>query len=462
MLTIGGSGQSRDCQGIQRRDFLRIGALGFGGLTLPSLLAARAASAAGQRPLTDKSVVLLFLCGGASQLETFDPKMDAPVDCRTMTGAVRTCLPGVAFGATFPRLANMADKLAVIRSFAPHGISDHKMAIREVLTAGNSSQASIGATYTRVRGTTDARTGMSTFAELIADEPDPEYQQDAERMRGSNGPGQLGAAYAAFAPGSSGQINRDMQLSIPLSRFEDRRAMLRSLDRLNQQMDLRGTLAAQDKFTQQAVELILGKTTRDALDLSTEDPKVLEKYDTSEYQIGFQQKRPSDLGKRMLLARRLCEAGCRFVTVGSAGWDHHANDKHSGMVEGIRKLGRPLDRAVSAFLEDVHQRGLSDQILLVIISEFGRTPKINKRGGRDHWPSLCPLILAGGGLHMGQVVGQSTSNGEEPSSEPLGFDHLLATMWHVLADVGQLRLAQGLPDEVKRVLEQATPIPSLT
>ncbi len=163
----------------------------------------------------------------------------------------------------------------------------------------------------------------------------------------------------------------------------------------------------------------------------------------------------------MLLARRLCEAGCGFVTVGSAGWDHHANKSHSGMVDGMEKLGRPVDKAVSAFLEDVEERGLSDDILLVIITEFGRTPRIDKNGGRGHWPGVCPLVFAGGGLNMGQVIGESTAYGEQPATTPLGFEHLLGTIWGTVFDLGKIRLRPDLPREMKTLIEVAKPIPGL-
>ncbi len=461
MLTQKSQFGSLDCQGYTRRDFLRIGALGLGGLSLPGLLAARQCAAGQGYAPKHKSVILLFLCGGASQFETFDPKMDVPDSVRTMTGEVKTCLPGVTFAGTFEHLAQCADKLAVVRSFAPHGISDHRMAIHKVLRAGFDNNASIGAATTLFYGASHPGIGMPNFAELLGKEVDPEYRQDEERMREGNGPGGFGANYAPFAPGGNGQIDLDMRLNIPSGRFDDRRRLLAALDRLEQRLETSTKVAALHGFQQQAVELILGKKAREAMDLSREDPRVVEAYDTSKFNMGFQKMRPSDIGHRLLVARRLCEAGCGFITVGSAGWDHHANDKHSGMVDGLRKLGRPLDKAVSAFLEDVERRGLSDDILLVITSEFGRTPKINKKGGRDHWPALCPLVFAGGGLKMGQVVGDSTRMGEEPKSNKLGFDQLLGTIWHSLFELGELRVRRGLPRELQQVVERVSPIPQL-
>ena len=168
------------------------------------------------------------------------------------------------------------------------------------------------------------------------------------------------------------------------------------------------------------------------------------------------------LGKLLLLARRICEAGCRFVTITTNFvWDMHADINNAGVEEGMRYMGLPFDHAVSAFLEDVHARGLSDDILLVTSGEMGRTPKINNRGGRDHWGGLAPLMLAGGGLAMGQVVGQSTRTVAEPLSEPIEIPNLVSTIMHTMVDVGRLRATRGVPADVLRAAEGGPPIPGL-
>jgi uncharacterized protein (DUF1501 family) len=207
--------------------------------------------------------------------------------------------------------------------------------------------------------------------------------------------------------------------------------------------------------------VILGGNVRQALDLSREDPRTVAKYDTSHFPVGWTRRRASTLGQRLLIARRLCQAGCGFVTVGSAGWDNHANGKHPNVQDGMKLLGRPLDKAVSAFLDDVEEQGLANDILLVITSEFGRTPKLDKNGGRDHWPGLDTLVFAGGGLRTGQIIGESTAKAEVPKSEPIGHDGLLGTLWHTLFDVGQLRLRPSLPRELLTELERVEPIRQL-
>jgi uncharacterized protein (DUF1501 family) len=461
MLTLSSHTGVLDCGGTSRRDFLKIGALGLGGLSLPSLFRAQSAAAAAGASefLRDRSVVFLFLSGGPPQMETFDPKMTAPAEIRSTTGELQTKIPGVTFGGTFPQLAARADQLAIVRSYSPHTESDHAKAIKLTFIAGDPANtgASMGAMYARLRGNRGAG-GVPPFAELVENELEPDYREDMVRMRAGNSAGRLGANCAPFAPTGGGKLNQDMQLGLPLERLQDRRALLGSLDRLNRQVDSTGAMAELDAFNSRAVQLLLGKGVRDALDLSKEDPRVVARYDTSHMEAGYLEKRPDTLGQQMLTARRLCEAGCGFVTVGQAGWDFHANHKHPTCEKGMYLLGPPVDHAVAAFLDDVRQRGLSDKILLVITGEFGRTPKLQKNGGRDHWPSLCPLVFAGAGVRPGQVIGQSSWDCAVPASEPYDLSNLMGTIMHSLFDVGQLRLQRGAPSELIRAIESAKPI----
>jgi len=460
MLTFFSDPMDRDCRGVSRRDFLRIGALGLGSLGLPGLLAARARAASERRIAKDTSVVLLFLGGGASHIESFDPKMSAPAETRSTTGEVKTAIPGVTFGGTFPRLAAMADRMAVVRSFA-HGVNEHERAIRHVMTGGNSIGASLGAICSRLRGGNHPVTGMPTFAHLTTEEVDPQFNTEKQRVINGDAPGSLGAGCAAFDPVGKGPFNRNLQLNLPANRFEDRRALQRSLDTFDRQMDGRGVMDGMDKFEQQACHMILGNT-RAAFDLSKESNRLIQKYDTSRYIVGHNRKRRSSpLGHQMLLARRLCEAGCGFVTVQCVGWDHHGDGNNVGVKEGMELQGPPLDQAVSTFLEDVEQRGLSEKILLVITGDFGRTPKINRNGGRDHWNNLCTLALAGGGLKMGRVVGESASRADVPRSEPVRLEQLMATVFHVLFDPAALRLDVTVPRDLGALVADAQPIAEL-
>ncbi len=467
MLTLLSPQSAANCAGVSRRDFIRFGALGFAGFTLPDLLSVRRRlrAASGADYVRDKAVVLLFLSGGASHIETFDPKMAAPDGVRSITGEVPTTLPGITFGGTFPRLAQQAHRMAIVRSFH-HSVGDHEKAIRHVLTGGTSPDGkesagfSIGSAYARLRGANHPASGMPTYGLLLSDEVDPQYGREKNRVEVGSASGMLGVSYGPFDPTAGGPTVKNMQLQMAEERLGDRRTLLKQLDRLNRQVDSSGSLGGFDKFEEQAFHLILGGATA-AFDLSREDPRVVERYDTSEYSVGFKKFMPSQLGRHLLLARRMCEAGCGFVTIHSAGWDMHADGNNPGMVTGMEMLGRPLDKAVSAFLSDVHERGLSDQILLLITGDFGRTPKINQRGGRDHWANLCTLAFAGGGLKMSQVIGRSDRNASLPAADPVSTPNLMATLMHYLFDVPQLRLKSGVPRDLAQLLERGEPIAQL-
>jgi len=482
MFTVCSGKGHRDCEGISRRDFLQIGALSLGSLALPDLLAARASAAGSDRNFVrDKSVVLLYLSGGASHIETFDPKMSAPVGIRSVTGQASTSIPGITFGGTFPQLAAQADKLAVVRSFA-HPVGSHQQAHIHVLSGGTDPEGkqeqgfSMGSCYARLRGMNHPETGLPTFMLLTEKEIDGQYQKERSRVTQGSWPGSLGPAYGPFRHEIGWEKNRraaggltrrdtnplaaNMQLNIPAATLDNRLQLLRGVDRLNRLLDAGGAMNAVDKFHAQALQL-LTRGAADAFDFQKEDPRLVARYDTSDINIGHKLFRPSTLGKQMLVARRLCEAGCGLVTVHSAGWDMHADGNNPGIEKGMEMLGRSLDKAVSAFLQDVDDRGQSNQILLVITGDFGRTPKINDRGGRDHWARLGTLAFAGGGLKMGQVIGKSAPHADVPASDPISTPELMATIMHTLFDVGELRVQQGLPMELTRLIDNGRPIESL-
>jgi uncharacterized protein (DUF1501 family) len=464
MFTFSDSGP-----GQSRRDFLKVGALGLGGLSLPWLLESRARAAAAGRPVTtDKSVIFLFLHGGPSQIETFDPKMTAPAEIRSATGEIKTRLPGVTFGSTFKHLAKLADKLAVVRSYRP-GDANHDI---KPVVHKDFLNANLGSIYARVAGTTHRETGLPTNAALVPQSVDPSTQKAQLGFGNFFSPGVVGGAYAPFVPGGSGDLLQDMRLKISRDRLDDRRQLLARLDGIKRQVDRSGTFATLDKMRQQALDVVL-RGVADAFDLKKEDPATLARYDTAPLvrpenisKKWNNHKNYADnaktLGKLLLLARRLCEAGCGFVTVTTNFvWDMHADVNNAPMEEGMRYMGVPLDHALSAFIEDIQTRGLSSKILLVACGEMGRTPRLNKKGGRDHWGNLGPLLLYGGGLKMGQVIGQSTRNAGDPATEPMTMHRLVATIMHTLFDVPEVRLLRGVPDDVSRVITGSEPIQAL-
>lgn len=467
MLTIHTTPDDRARAGFSRRDFICAGSLALGAATYGSLSPGNLLAANdGLDPyLRDRSVVLLYLSGGASQIETFDPKLNAPAGIRSVTGAVNTSLTGIQFGGTYPELGKLAHRVSIIRSFQ-HPIGGHEQAHVHVLSGGTNPRGdqksghSIGSLVARLSGTNSPKTGLPTYTLLTEKEIDGQYRKELSRVRRGSWPGSLGMTYSPFEPGADRSALSNMELSIPAKRFGERNHLLKSLDAWKRQADTISRIQGADKFDVQAIDLLNGGNT-DALDLSLESPKLMESYDTSHIQIGHKKFRPSTLGKQMLMARRLCESGCRFVTVHSAGWDMHADGNNPGMQVGMEMLGRSMDKAVSAFLQDVHDRRLSDKILLVITGDFGRTPKVNKKGGRDHWARLCPLLFAGGGLNMGQVVGKSSRDAGQPATTPYTTSHMMSTVLHSLFDLGQLRLESKFPRQLLQQIESIRPIPEL-
>lgn len=432
-LNFWGRAHANPCEGTTRRDVLRVGALAGTGLTLGNLLAARRVSAKSGVKTRSTSVVWLWLGGGATHVETFDPKMTAPAEFRSITGQVATSLPGVSLGGTFPRMARHVDKMAIVRSFA-HRNSGHGGGTHWVMTGydnrladngGRPTRPSLGSILSRARGANHPETGMPTYVRLSSIQAD--------------GPAFLGAASAPFDP--QGQARKNMAMNAKLDRVADRRSLLGSLDRFERDSDQSGLMEGLDKFESQAFNLILGNAPA-AFDLSKESAQVVSRYGKG-------------LGEQMLMARRLCEAGCGFVTIHFGGWD-----MHTGIKAGMERRGPEVDRAVATFIEDVSERGLSDDILLVITGEFGRTPRINRSGGRDHWAPLSTLALAGGGLKMGQVIGESNSKAEVPATNPIGPQDLMSSVLKVLGIDPKLQFVNQAGRPVTLV-EEGNPIPEL-
>jgi uncharacterized protein (DUF1501 family) len=453
---------------LHRRAFLQIGSLALGGLTLPGLLDMKARAAESRRAVTDKSVIFLFLHGGPSQTETFDPKMSAPDKVRSATGELPTRLPGVTFGGTFPRLAGLADKVSVVRSFVT-GDGNHNI---KPVVGKDSFGANLGAVYARIAGMNHPTTGIPTNVALFPQAVDPETKPANMNFGKFGDTGPFGLACAPFDPSGGGALLKNMKLTLPLDRLEDRRQLLAQLDQVKWSLSEARLLEGMDRTREQAFGTILGGVA-DAFDLAKEDPRVVARYDTAPLvrpeNIDKKWKNYNNyvdnaktLGKLLLLARRLCERGCGFVTVTTNFvWDMHADVNNAGVEEGMRYMGRPLDHALSAFIEDAAARGLSDKILLVACGEMGRTPKINKNGGRDHWGNLAPLLLTGGGLPMGRVIGQSNKDAGEPQTDPVHIPNLIGTVLHTLFDVGKLRLIPGAPREVVQTMAGYEPIPGL-
>ena len=445
---------------MNRRELLQVGGLGLGGLSLSSLLEVKALASGTNgkpNPLTGKSVIFLFQQGGPSQLETFDPKPNGPSGNRTVGGVIPTTLPGVQFGSKMEQLAKLAHKFNVVRSFSTKN-AGHNI---QPIVSNFSKDAAISTHFARIAGATRADSGTPTTAVLFPaavskDVPGPSARGNLSET------GSYGQGFAPFIPGKGGKLQEDMKLSLPRERFlDDRKSLLR-------QADADGQIAAADDIQQQAYEVLLGGGVSRALDLSREDAGTLAMYDTAKYsggtrwnkvkrgKAGLYNAQANTIGKLLLQARRLCEAGCGYVTIHAsyAGvWDMHADGNNLNMTDGMEAVGLSFDHAVAAFIRDCEARGLSDKILLVCCGEMGRTPKINKRGGRDHWARLAPLILYGGGLGGGKVIGQSDRQGGEPNSKAYDPGHLISTILRTMIDPGQLRLLSGIPQEITQLLD---------
>ena len=454
---------------LGRRDFLRVGSLGLGGLSLPDFLRAEEALKSVGGIAKDKTVIFLFMHGGPSQFETFDPKMDAPSNIHSATGEIKTKIPGITFGPTFEKLAKLNDKFSIVRSFTTQS-ADHDS--KPIVSKEFSSGAQIGAHYAKVAGASHPQFGMPRNVWLHPQAVDAGATNPIMKLGKFDVTGPLGPAYAPFQPSGKSDLRRDMQLTIDPDRLSDRRTLLTSLNQFRRTVESGKVTGGLDKFQSQALETLTGGIS-DAFDITSEEDSVIDRYDTSKLiDVSRISKRwnnhqryanhVKNLGKLLLLARRLAERGAGFITVSTDFvWDMHADNNNATMTEGMEYVGRPFDHAVSAFIEDVEARGLQEKILLVCCGEMGRSPKINGKGGRDHWSGSAPLLLYGGGLNMGQVVGSSTKDGGEPATDRVTIPNLYATIMETILDVGVVRATPGIPEAVSQVIHGASAIRQL-
>ncbi|KAB2668330.1 MAG: DUF1501 domain-containing protein [Verrucomicrobia bacterium] len=422
MLTIPGP-SSGFCDGFSRRNFLRIGALGMGGIALPGLL--RAESQSGSRP-SRKAVIMIYLPGGPPHQDTFDLKLDAPSEIRGEFKPIPTTVPGFQICEYLPRLARLAHKYTVIRSIAD-AVDDHSDFMCQTgRRKGNQPPGgwpTIGACVSRVLGPQDP--AVPAFIGL---EPKMKH-----RPYNAATPGFVGVSHDAFRPAADAKS--DMVLNgVTTERLADRRALLSGFDRFRRDVDASGLMEGIDGFNQQAFGMLTSSRLLEALDLSKEDPRVLAKYGKGDAKV-HGDAAPM-LNEQFCTARRLVEAGARFVTVAYGFWDYHGNNF------GNARNDLPLlDQGVAALIEDLHDRGMSQDVSVIVWGEFGRSPTINKDAGRDHWPRASCALLTGGGMKVGQVIGATDRLGGEPSERPVRFGEVFATLYHTLGiDVNKVAI----------------------
>jgi hypothetical protein len=416
MLTIRGRARGAFCDGVSRRDFLKIGGLALGGLSLPQILAAEAKAQVG---ISHKAIIMVFLPGGPPHQDMVDLKMDAPSEIRGEFKPIATNVPGIEFCEHLPKLAAMTDKLAVIRTIVgaqgEHAAVQCMTGYPEAVSRQQGGRPSIGAILSKLQGPVN-----SAVPPFVGLSPGMGHRPWAD----PGAPGYLGLAHAPFTPNGANLETMTLK-GISLDRFGDRRSLLRGFDGLRRDVDANGSIEGMDSFTQRAFEILTSSKLVEALDLTREDPRLRAKY-------GYGDMKNVDDGgpccnDQFLMARRLVEAGARCVTIGFGRWDYH-NNNFGQCRERLPKL----DAALSSLIEDLHVRGLDKDVSVVVWGEFGRTPKVNKDAGRDHWPSVSCALLACGGMKTGQVIGTTNRLGEVPKDRPVTFQSVFATLYHNL------------------------------
>ncbi len=423
MLELLGRSDKRvnHCDGLSRRGFLRVGGMAAGGLSLSQLLAVEAQAGVQKN---HKAVINIYLPGGPSHIDLWDPKPDAPSEVRGEFSPIKTNVPGIEICELFPMMAKMMDKFAIIRSISDASgdhdcfqcMTGHKKSDR----APAGGWPAFGAWVSRVQG-------------AVSDDCPPHLSIMYPTSHRSWGePGAAGFVGNAHNPVQlfTKEIDKKpegMKLEgISLERLHDRRRMLKSIDRFRRSADSTGAMEGLDLFSQQAMGILTTSKLADALDLSQEDPRIVERYGKNDPE--YQRDGAPRMVHSFLTARRLVEAGARVVSLNYSRWDWHGGD---GMNFPSSRIEFPmLDRALCALCSDLHERGLDKDVSVVVWGEFGRTPKINKSNSRDHWPQVSTALLFGGGMKTGQVIGKTNSLGEYAVDRPVKFQEVFATLYH--------------------------------
>ncbi|MSR60526.1 MAG: DUF1501 domain-containing protein [Planctomycetaceae bacterium] len=448
MLQIHSGSSASNCQGTTRRTAIKTGLLGLSGLTLADLLRMRADGSATN---TGKSVILVWLDGGPSQLESYDPKPEAPREYRGPFGAMSTNVPGMFISELLQSEAKHADKMAFVRS-VHHNTGDHFAGAHWMLTGRFGSTSidlpqkypSVGSYISKIKG--PKQPGLPAYVGLPAAHAVYIYPgyQGAAYLGSAYNPFDVDKAYSYLSHASANPTRKPQcleSLTTPeLDRTGHRASLLTSLDKLERKVDASRMMDSMDKYQQSAMSMILSGRAKEAFNIEHEDPKLIDKYGDNPW------------GRYTLMARRAVEAGVTFVTVDMPHWDNH-----SDVEKAHANNFRAMDKAVGALIDDLSVRNLLDDTLVVVMGEFGRTPRINTGQpgipipGRDHWGDAISVMLAGGGIKGGQVIGATNSKAEFPVDRPLKPGHILATIYHQLG----IDYTQTFPDHAGR------PIPML-
>jgi hypothetical protein len=444
-------GVSPLCNGIRRREFLQIGSLALGGISLSQLLAAEAH--AGQRN-SHKSVIMIYLVGGPPHQDMWDLKPEAPSEVAGPMRPTKTNVPGIEICDLFPQLAQRADRMAIVRSIvdsqAGHDAYQCFTGRRPGPGVPAGGWPQFGSAVSKLLGPVDR--SVPAFGSLCYTCTHGPYNEP--------GPGFLGIGQSAFQ--SLGPTREDMVLrGITSDRLGDRRSLLSSMDRLRRDIDSGRKLDGLDAIGQQALDILTSSRLADALDLSKEDPRLVARYGTGDDKTFIDGNGAPRVPQSFLLARRLVEAGCRVVTVNYSKWDWHGGS-YNTIFNREREDFPIFDNALAALLDDLKDRGLDKDVSIVVWGEFGRTPIISQQVGRDHWPRVSAAVLAGGGMKTGQVIGATDRLAGEATERPVTFGEVFATLYHHLGIDTQRATLTDLSGRPQYLVDgNAQPLPEL-
>jgi hypothetical protein len=422
MLSILGNRSPSFCDRGSRRHFLKVGGLALGGLSLPDLLRAEAASAPRAAATSaHKAIIMIYLSGGPSHQDMYDLKMQAPVEIRGEFRPIATKVPGIQICEHMPRLARAMDKFAIIRSLygcVDQHASDLCLSGFPIGALGRQNgRPSLGSALSRLQGSVDPT--VPPFIGLTTRTGHAPYSNPGL-------PGFLGLTHAPFQPSGEGMANMRLR-GVTLEQLRDRRALLTGFDHFRRQADVDAGMQAAGAFTRCALDVLTSSRLVEALDLEREPASVRDRYGRGSSNPAFGEDAGPHWMDQFLMARRLVEAGVRCVTLSFGSWDRHGGN----FARLPEQLGK-LDQGITALVEDLHDRGLDRDVSVVAWGEFGRTPRINNSGGRDHWPQVSCALLAGGGMRMGQVIGSTNRLGEVPQDRPVHYQDVFATLYHQL------------------------------
>lgn len=410
---------------LSRRSCLSAGLFGFAGLSLPNLLKLRAAQGAStaSRP---KSVIMIWLRGGPSHIDSYDMKPAAPAEIRGEFSPTATNVPGIQICDLMPRQTEIMDKLAVIRGIKSNDLGDHTPHYILTGSPDRGKHPVLGAVVSYLQPRND---GLPPYVSLM-------YQPPG--LYDTEGPAYVGATHRPFVPRAQGLENLTLAKGISTERLRDRRELLRQFDTINRSLDGRGSMSAMDDHTERAMRMIASPKVREAFDLHQESPATYERY--------------GKYCENMLMARRLVEAGVPVVTLKIGDWDTHEHN-----FRDMRDQCPKLDQGFHALVTDLHDRGLADDVAVVMWGEFGRAPRVSRNAGRDHWPEAGAAVIAGGGFKTGQVIGETDSQAARSKGTPYTPGNVLASLYnHLGIDPGQT-----IPDHNGRptyILDEREPV----